>query len=76
MTKKKIISAIGWIGIVAIILAYALLSFNVIGKGTTYDLLNLFGAMFVVIDAIDDKAYPPAVLNTVWFVIALISLIS
>jgi hypothetical protein len=76
MTKKNAISMLGWIGITLILVAYGLLSFNLIVKGNLYDVLNLVGALFVVIDAFDDKAYPPAILNIIWFLIALISLVS
>jgi hypothetical protein len=75
MKKKNLISMFGWIGAISIISAYALLSFHVISDGLLYNLLNLIGALFVVVDAFDDKAYPPALINIAWFVVAFISLI-
>jgi hypothetical protein len=76
MTKKDTISMLGWIGITLILVAYGLLSFDLIPKGDLYDILNLIGALLVIVDAFDDRAYPPAVLNVIWFLVALISLMS
>ncbi len=76
MNKKKIISMFGWVGALSIVSAYALLSFDIISGGLVYNLLNLIGALLIVIDAFDDKAYPPAALNIVWFLVALVSLLS
>jgi len=76
MNKKKIISMFGWVGALSIVSAYALLSFDIISGGLVYNLLNLIVALLIVIDAFDDKAYPPAALNIVWFLVALVSLLS
>jgi hypothetical protein len=40
-------------------------------KSLTYQLLNLFGALGIVINAFFHKAFPPLVFNTIWALIAL-----
>lgn len=75
--KKKLIEMIGWYGVVAILLAYALVSFGCISsKGYVYQLLNLTGALGVLVISIIKKAHQPAVLNFAWAVIAFIAIIS
>lgn len=74
--QEKIIELFGWYGTVAILGAYALLSFGVIEAGSpTYQLLNLTGALSIIVVSIPKKNYQPAVLNFVWAVIAIIALI-
>jgi len=74
--KNKITEILGWYGVVAIVGAYALLSFNIIdSESLWYQSLNLTGAIGIVIDAIDDKNTQPAVLNIIWAVIALIAIV-
>jgi len=47
--NNKLVEIIGWLGMAAIIFAYALLNFNVITQGMLmYPLLNLFGAIAIV----------------------------
>lgn len=73
--KNKITEFLGWYGVVAIVGAYALLSFGKIDSGSTiYQVLNLTGAIGVVIDAVDDRNIQPAVLNLIWAGIALLAL--
>jgi len=67
---------IGWYGTVAIVGAYALVSFKVLGANSSvYQLLNLTGALGIVLISILKKAYQPAVLNFIWTVIAAVALV-
>ena len=79
MNKKMlefITEACSWYGVVAILGAYALLSFGILdSQHLTYQLLNLSGGIGIVIDAVADKNTQPAVLNTIWAVIAVIAII-
>lgn len=62
----------GWVGVLSILLAYALLSFEVLASDqATYHILNLVGGTGIVIDAVADKNYQPAVLNLIWAAIAV-----
>lgn len=73
---KQYISLIGWYGVLAILVAYALLSFNLIGAhGYTYQVLNLTGALGLVIEAASKKDYQPTALNIVWALVAIIAII-
>ncbi|TSC59671.1 MAG: Uncharacterized protein LiPW15_691 [Parcubacteria group bacterium LiPW_15] len=74
--KRKIINIFGWYGVAAILGAYALLNFGMLeARSIIYQLLNLTGAMGVGVDALNDKDWQPVVLNLVWAVIAIVSLI-
>ena len=75
--KKKYYERIGWYGVTAILLAYVLLNMHIIKLDSIfYQLLNLTGAISIVLDAYKDKNYQPVVLNIVWAIIAIIALIS
>ena len=70
--KKTLVAYAGWYGVVAILAAYALLSFNIVGsKNLIYQLLNLSGAIGIIIEAASKKDKQPVVLNIVWAIIAL-----
>lgn len=73
--NRKLIELLGWYGVIAILGAYALLSFSVIKSNTLlYQLLNLTGAIGIVVHSFGKKAYQPGVLNIVWALIALVAL--
>ncbi len=75
--KNKITEILGWYGVVTIVGTYALLSFGIIdSESLWYQGLNLTGAIGIVLDALNDKNIQPAVLNTIWAVIALIAIIN
>lgn len=76
MRKDFISEFFGWYGVVAILAAYALLSFDVVeSKSLIYQILNGTGALGIIFDAVKDKNYQPAVLNVFWLIIALIAII-
>ncbi|MFI3185702.1 MAG: hypothetical protein QX198_06940 [Methylococcaceae bacterium] len=66
----------GWIGFILIISAYffVTLSFLVVDSAG-YHLLNLAGALCMVVNARHNKAKPLFWLNVVWSLIAVIGLI-
>ena len=73
--SKNAISIIGWYGVVAILLAYALVTFTVIeAKSYAYQILNLTGAVGVVIVALSKDDKQPAILNIVWAVVAAVAI--
>jgi hypothetical protein len=73
--KHQAVSVIGWYGVLAIISAYALVSFGIVGfHSLGYQLLNLTGAIAIVSEAYSKKDYQPVVLNILWSVIALVAL--
>lgn len=75
--KNLSIQIVGWYGVIAILLAYALVNFEVIIiKSYAYQLLNLTGAIGIAITAASKKDKQPVVLNIVWITIALIAIIN
>jgi hypothetical protein len=74
--KAKTISWIGWYGVLAILVAYALVTFGVVAaKSYPYQLLNLTGALGLVIEAGSKKDTQPAALNAVWAIVAIIAIV-
>ena len=74
--KTKLIPYLGWYGVFAILGAYVLVSFNVIvAKSYVYQLLNLTGALGIVLEAASKKDKQPVVLNIVWAIVALAAII-
>ncbi len=74
--KNKIVEILGWYGTVAIIGAYVLVSFSILSSSSAwYQLLNLTGAIGIVIVSLQKKAYQPAVLNIIWTIIAVAALL-
>lgn len=75
--KDFLSEAIGWYGAVAILLAYALLSFGVLPSvSLEYQLLNLTGALGIILISMKKNNYQPAALNAVWALVALMSILS
>jgi hypothetical protein len=66
----------GWYGTGAIVLAYILVSFNVVpAGGGQYQLLNLSGAVGIIIISLAKKVCQSIILNIFWAAIATIALI-
>jgi len=61
MDNKRILDEIiGWYGTIVIVLAYALLSFNIISPtNLTYQILNATGALGIVYISFKKKTYQP-----------------
>jgi len=66
----------GWYGVIAILTAYLLVSFNVIvAKSLSYQLLNLTGSLGIIVIATSKKDTQPVVLNIIWAAIAIIAIV-
>lgn len=67
----------GWVGVVFILAAYALLTFGVLDSDNwIYHALNAVGSVGIVIDALAQKNWQPAVLNVVWLGLATFGILS
>ena len=66
---------IGISGTFFLILAYLVTTYKWTDNIILIDFLNLYGSFAVGFNCIYKKTYPPLILEVVWFVIALISLI-
>ncbi len=73
--KNKITEVIGWYGVAAIIVAYFLSSFGFVNVSSYfYQILNLTGAVGIVVKSLSVKDFQPAVLNLIWAVVAFIAI--
>lgn len=74
--KHKAENLFGWYGVLAILTAYILVSFNIIiAKSWAYQLLNLSGALGIIVEALSKKDAQPAVLNAAWALIAFLAIL-
>ena len=77
MKRNIVAEMFGWYGMFAIVFAYALLSFNIIGSNSfTYQILNLTGALGVIYISYKKKVFQSVFLNTFWAIIAGIAIIN
>ena len=66
---------IGWIGMILVLLAYALISTNKINNGVLYQILNLVAGVFMAIGLLPKNAWFSFTLQIIWAIIAIISII-
>ncbi|HEX5088167.1 MAG TPA: hypothetical protein VFV89_10190 [Nocardioides sp.] len=70
-----IVNVVGWVGMALLISAYALVTAGRLhGPGLTFQLMNLFGGGFLMLNSAYYGAWPSAALNLVWVVIGLVGL--
>lgn len=73
---KFLVDTIGWIGSVEVIAAYGLNSYQKIKSNSLlFQLLNLTGGSFLIINTIYYSAYPSAFINVVWVGIASMAIV-
>ncbi|MEK7174556.1 MAG: hypothetical protein AAB759_02770 [Patescibacteria group bacterium] len=72
---NRFVDVLGWYGVLAVVGAYGLAAFAVIGPGSIwYLVLNLTGAIGLALEAMSKNDRPTVTLNIVWMTIALIGL--
>ncbi len=75
--KDNIVEIIGWSGTTAVILAYLFVSFGVLpADSISYQLLNLYGGVALLILTFVKKVYQAVATNFFWSIIALIALLN
>ena len=73
---ELIINILGWIGSIGVVAAYGLNSYQKIKSDSiAFQLLNLTGAILLIINSIYKQAYPFTFINSVWSVIAIVAII-
>lgn len=73
---ELLINILGWIGSIEVVAAYALNSSQKIKSDSmTFQMLNLTGAIFLIINSIYKEAYPFTFINTVWALIAIVAIL-
>lgn len=71
-----LIEIFGWYGTIAIISAYFLNSFGVLSSADVlYQLLNISGAIGIVLISFKKQAYQPMILNIIWTIIGTLALV-
>lgn len=71
------IDVLGWIGALQILTAYALISLKKVeGDSLLYQLLNIFGSIFLVVNTYYWNALPSTLVNVIWLIIALFAVFS
>ncbi len=67
----------GWIGMILLIVGYSMISFKKVkSKSKTFHLINLFGAIGILVNAFYNKLFPVIILNIFWIIISIISLVN
>jgi hypothetical protein len=73
---ELLIDILGWIGSIEVIAAYALNSYQKIKSDSiAFQVLNLTGAIFLIVNSIYKQAYPFTLINIVWSVIAVVAIV-
>ena len=63
---------VGWIGMILILAAYFLVSFDILAvHNIWYQVMNITGSFGLVLVAFGRKDWQPMVLNIVWILIAI-----
>jgi len=77
MAKSNLlIDIVGWIGAVALLLAYGLVSTRKLqGDSGIYQVFNFIGAAFLMANSFFYGAFPSAAVNIVWISIAVFAVL-
>ena len=75
MNSQLWFDGIGWVGAVALLIAYALVSFKRLeGDSGTFQLLNISGSLLLAANTIFYGSYPSTFVNLIWAGIAVFSI--
>ncbi|ARC55741.1 hypothetical protein AS850_01450 [Frondihabitans sp. 762G35] len=69
------IEILGWFGALVILAGYALFSLGRLPDGRLYQWTNLVGAVCISINVAVHGAYPSAIVNAIWAIIAAVVLL-
>lgn len=73
---RVLVDVIGWIGAAALLSAYALVSSGRLhGRGLGFQVLNLVGAVGLLVNGAYHGAWPSVGLNSVWLVVGVLALL-
>ena len=66
---------IGWMGVSFILLAYLLITLETLKPNSIlYGLMNLFGALGIIVSSYSKRDFQPVFLNIVWLIVAAIGI--
>ena len=73
--QTLVVEIIGWYGMLAIMAAYGVVSFDIVtSTSLPYQALNLTGAIALAVLAWNKRARPLIALNVIWAIIAVVAL--
>lgn len=76
MNNTLLVNLAGWLGALMLLLAYILVSSRKLaGDSLTYQMLNLVGSSCLLVNAFHFGAYPSVGVNSIWILIALLTII-
>jgi hypothetical protein len=76
MGENLVIDVAGWLGVVCLLLAYGLVSLKRIeGDSVSFQLLNLAGAVLLIVNSFFYGAYPSVGINVAWIAIGAYALV-
>ncbi len=75
MNNQLWFDTIGWVGAVALLIAYALVSHKKLeGDSAAFQLLNVGGSLLLAANTIFYGSYPSTFVNLIWAAIAIFSI--
>lgn len=75
MPRNLPLDVVGWIGVAALLLAYALVSLRRLeGDSVSFQLLNLVGSALLMVNSFYYGAYPSVAINVAWVGIGVFAL--
>ena len=76
MNNQLWFDAIGWVGAIALLVAYALVSSKRLqGDSAAFQLLNIGGSLLLAANTIFYGSYPSTFVNLVWAAIAALAIV-
>jgi hypothetical protein len=74
--RKNFIEVVGWLGVVAFLVPYALVSFSLLSpESFSYQFLNVVGAVGLVCVAYSKKDHQSVIVNFIWGLIAITAIV-
>lgn len=74
-TAEAVIEVLGWLGAALLVVAYAIVSSGrVDGRSKLYQSLNIAASVLLGVNTAWHHAWPSAVVNVIWVIIAAVAL--
>jgi drug/metabolite transporter (DMT)-like permease len=71
------VDILGWAGAILILAGYALISFRKVeGNSLAYQLMNIFGSIFLAVNTLYYGAIPSSLVNIIWAIIAVFAILT
>jgi hypothetical protein len=75
MENKILIDIIGWLGSILVVAAYISVSYERFKlRPRVFQMLNAGGSLCLIVNTVYYHAYPSAMVNIIWFIIAMFAL--